>query len=254
MSAPILLTGGTGTLGRLVLPRLHAAWPAVRVLSRRPHDDLPGITYVRGDMATGEGLDAALDGVETVLHLAGNAKGDTVAAQVLVDHAHRAGVQHLVAISVVAADAVPYRYFREQAGMERVIAAAQVPWTVLRAAQFHDFVLAFVQKLAVLPVVPVPNMYAQSVDADEVAERLVNLTLAAPAGRVADLVGPEEFAVADAARTYLTARGSRRRVVPAWLPGKMGRAYRERANLAVDGVTRGERTWAAFLADRVTVP
>src|SRR5699024_3805053 len=128
-------------------------------------------------------LDAAFDGVGTVLHLAGNAKGDAAAAQVLVDHAHRAGVGHLVAISVVAAAAVPYRYFREQAGMERAMAAGEVPWTVLRAAQFHDFVLAFVQKLAALPVVPVPTMDAQSVDAEDVAGRLVDLTLAAPAGR-----------------------------------------------------------------------
>ncbi|TDE99034.1 SDR family oxidoreductase [Occultella glacieicola] len=253
MTSPILVTGGTGTLGRLVLARLRAAGRDTRVLSRRPHDDGPGARYVVGDVATGAGLDAAFDGVDTVLHLAGGPKGDAAAARVVADHARRAGVGHLVAISVVGAGAVPLGYFREKDGLERAIAAAGVPWTVLRAAQFHDFVLILATSLSAVPVVPVPRMRLQSVDADEVAARLVDLALGAPAGLVPDLVGPEIYDAPDAVRAYLRARGSRRRVVSFGLPGKVGRAYREGANLNVFAGTFGEQTWADFLAERVGV-
>ncbi|MFJ8439615.1 NAD-dependent epimerase/dehydratase family protein [Kitasatospora griseola] len=75
----ILVTGGTGTLGTLVVPRLLAAGCTVRVLSRRTRPDADGVHHVRGDLVAGTGLAEALDGVDTVLHLAGGAKGDDTA-------------------------------------------------------------------------------------------------------------------------------------------------------------------------------
>ncbi|WP_143229859.1 SDR family oxidoreductase, partial [Actinophytocola xanthii] len=102
MSSPVLITGGTGTLGSLVVPRLLAAGRQPRVLSRRRREPEPGTEYVVGDLETGEGVDAAVAGVETVLHLAGSAKGDEAKARTLVAAASGAGVRHLVYISVVA--------------------------------------------------------------------------------------------------------------------------------------------------------
>jgi uncharacterized protein YbjT (DUF2867 family) len=107
MTSPILVTGGTGTLGRLVVPRLRAAGRHVRVLSRRSHEAGDGIEFMIGDLATGEGLDGALDGVDTIVHLGGSATGDEEKARHLVRAAARAGVQHLVYISVVGADRIP---------------------------------------------------------------------------------------------------------------------------------------------------
>src|ERR671922_619566 len=98
--APILVTGGTGTLGRQVVPRLRAAGRDVRVLSRHPRDGGDGIEYVTGDLATGEGIQAAVEGIETVVHLAGTSKGDELKAGQLVRAASRAGTRHLVHISV----------------------------------------------------------------------------------------------------------------------------------------------------------
>ncbi|HKH04848.1 MAG TPA: NAD-dependent epimerase/dehydratase family protein, partial [Acidimicrobiales bacterium] len=74
--SPILVTGGTGTLGGHVVPRLRAAGHDVRVLSRHPHEDDDGVIHVVADLATGEGADAALEGIEVVLHLAGSSSGD----------------------------------------------------------------------------------------------------------------------------------------------------------------------------------
>ncbi|MGH2827693.1 MAG: SDR family oxidoreductase, partial [Actinomycetota bacterium] len=107
MTSALLITGGTGTLGRLVVPLLQDAGRETRVLSRTIHESSDGVEYVTGDLATGKGVEAALDGVETIVHLAGSAKGDEGKARNLVRAASRAGAQHLVYISVVGADRVP---------------------------------------------------------------------------------------------------------------------------------------------------
>jgi uncharacterized protein YbjT (DUF2867 family) len=254
MTSTLLLTGGTGTLGRVVTPLLQDAGVNVRVLSRRSHESGDGIEYVTGDLLNGEGIEPAVDAAETILHLAGgaNAKGDGDATRNLVRAASRAGVQHLVYISVIGADRMPLGYFRNKLDAERVVADAGVPWTMLRAAQFHDLVLTVMQAMAKLPVIPVPGgLRFQPVDSGEVAARLVELTLDKPAGLVPDLAGPKVYGMADLLRGYLQARGTRRLMMPVRMPGKAGRAYRAGENLTLDGAAVGKRTWEDFLAERL---
>ena len=252
MTSPILLTGGTGTLGRLVVPRLRDAGCDVRVLSRRNHESGDGIEYVTGDLLKGEGIEPAVYGAEIILHLAGGPKGDDEATRNLVRVASRAGVQHLVYISVIGADRVPLGYFRSKLGAERAVADSDLPWTTLRAAQFHDLVLTVVQKMAKLPVIPIPGgLRFQSVDSGEVAARLVELTLDKPAGLVPDLAGPKVYGMADLIRGYLRARGMHRLMMPVRMPGKPGRAYRAGENLSLKGAAVGKRTWEDFLAQRI---
>lgn len=254
MTSPILVTGGTGTLGRLVVPRLLDAGCKVRVLSRSSRDSGDGVEYVTGDLLGGEGIEPAVDGAETVLHLAGgrNARGDEEATRNLMRAASRAGVRHLVFISVIGADRVPLGYFRNKLGAERAVADSGLPWTTLRAAQVHDLVLTMMQAMAKLPVIPVPGgLRFQPVDADEVAARLVELTLDKPAGLVPDIAGPKVYPMADLVRGYLRARGKRRLMMPMRMPGKAGRAYRAGENLTLEGATVGRRTWEDFLAERL---
>jgi uncharacterized protein YbjT (DUF2867 family) len=251
MTSPILVTGGTGTLGRLVTPLLRDAGRTVRVFSRRSHEPADGVEYVTGDLLTGEGIEPAVEGAEIILHLAGGAKGDEEATRNLVRAASRAGAAHLVYISVIGADRVPLGYFRNKLGAERVVAECGLPWTTLRAAQFHDLVLTAVQAMAKLPVVPVPGLRLQPVDAAEVAGRLVELTLDEPAGKVPDLAGPKVHGMAELVRGYLQAVGKRRLMLPVRMPGKAGRAYRDGENLSLDGATVGTRTWEDFLAERL---
>ena len=154
MTGPVLVTGGTGTLGRLVLPRLLEAAHAVRVLSRTPHPAVDGIEYVVGDLTTGAGIEAAVAGVATLLHCAGSAKGDEVKARQLLRAAAPAGVAHLIFISVVGADRIPitgrldqamFGYFGAKHAAERLIADSGIPFTTLRATQFHELALTTVR-------------------------------------------------------------------------------------------------------------
>ncbi|MEH1126606.1 SDR family oxidoreductase [Micromonospora sp. CPCC 206061] len=247
MTSPILVTGGTGLLGGHLLPLLEGH--DVRVLSRRTADR----TYVTGDLLTGEGVDAAVAGIDTIVHLAGGQKGDDVATRNLVEAATRAGVRHVVYISVIGADRVPLGWLRMKLAAERAIAESGLPWTTLRAAQFHDLVYKTVRAMAKLPVVPVPGgLRFQPVDAGDVAARLVELALGEPAGLVPDLAGPTVYPIGDLIRDHLKARGKRRPMLPVRMPGKVGRAYRAGANLTLDGATLGKRTWEEFLSEAAT--
>ena len=261
MNLPILITGGTGTLGSHVVPLLRDAGPKVRVLSRRRHEFDDGVEGLTGDLATGEGVDEAVDGVGTIVHLAGSSKGDDLKTRTLVDAATRAGKPHLVYISVVGADRVPvvsradramFGYFAAKLASEGIVAGSGLPWTTFRATQFHDLAFATVQQMAKLPVVPVPSgVRFQPVDTGEVAQRLVELSLAEPAGLVPDIAGPRVYEMKELIRSYLTATGKRRLLMPARLPGRAARAMRDGANLAPDRAV-GQRTWEDFLAERLS--
>ncbi len=260
MSSTILVTGGTGTLGRLVVPRLRDAGGKVRVLSRRAREAADGVEFTTGDLDTGEGIDAAVAGAEVIVHCAGSQKGDGDKARTLVRAASRAGAPHLVNISVVGADRIPvtsradramFGYFGAKLDAERVIAGSGLPWTTLRATQFYDLLLMVARPMARLPVIPVPaGVKFQPVDAGEVAARLAELALGPPAGLVPDLAGPRVYPMAELLRGYLRAVGRRRPLVPFWLPGQAARAVRAGANLAPDRAV-GHRTWEDFLTERV---
>jgi uncharacterized protein YbjT (DUF2867 family) len=260
MTSPILLTGGTGTLGRLVLPLLRDAGSKVRVLSRHRHEPVDGVEYVTGDIGTGDGVEAAVTGIETIVHCAGGAKGDDDKARNLAQAASRAGARHLVFISVVGADRIPvvsgidramYGYFAAKRDAERIIAESGVPWTTLRATQFHDWILTLLRQMAKMPVMPLwGGARFQPVDSGEVAARLVELALDRPSGLVPDIAGPRVYGMEELARSYLRAAGRHRLMISPKAPGRAAAAYRAGANLAPERAV-GRRTWEDFLATQV---
>jgi uncharacterized protein YbjT (DUF2867 family) len=260
-TSPILVTGGTGTLGRLVVARLREAGHTVRVLSRRSHEVGEGIAFVSGDLATGEGIEAAVAGTGIIAHCAGSSKGDEAKARHLVRAASRTGARHLVNISVVGADRIPvvsavdramFGYFASKRAAERVVEASGLPWTTLRATQFYDLLLLVARQMAKLPVIPLPAGFRfQPVDAGEVAARLAELALGEPLGLAPDFGGPRIYTTGELLRGYLRAVGKRRPIVPLWLPGKAARAVKAGVILSPDRAV-ARRTWEEFLADRVS--
>ncbi|MGH2477384.1 MAG: SDR family oxidoreductase [Candidatus Limnocylindrales bacterium] len=250
-------------MGRLVVAWLRDDGHDVRVLSRLGHEGGDGIEYVTGDLAQGDGIEAATEGAEIIIHCAGSSKGDDDKARHLVQAASPTATRHLAYISVVGADRVPmagridramFGYFGAKFRAERVVADSGLPWTTLRATQFHELTLMAVRQIARLPVAPVPSGFRfQPVDAGEVAARLVELALAPPTGLAPDMGGPRVYPMADLVRGYLRASGKRRPILPVPVPGRAARALREGANLTPDRAV-GSRTWEDFLAARVGSP
>jgi uncharacterized protein YbjT (DUF2867 family) len=228
--AAILVTGGTGTLGRQLVPRLLAAGSDVRVLSRRPRrgGDPAAADWAVGDLGTGSGLACAVRGAAVIVHCASDfrrPRRDLPAARNLIAAASAAGGPHLVYVSIVGVDRVPIGYYRVKLEVERLVRNSGLPWTIQRVTQFHDLLCYIFQLLAKLPVMPVPaGVSGQPADAGEVAARLAGLAAGEPAGRAADFGGPRVQPMADLARAWLDATGLRRRMLPVRLPGQAFRA------------------------------
>lgn len=249
----VLVTGGTGALGQQLVPLLAQRCADVCILSRRPRQ-VDGAETIQGNMITGEGLAAAVRGVDVVVHCASDPRhwqGDVEGTSRLLDAAKRAARPHIVYISIVGVDRIPFGYYQAKLAAETLIRDCGLPWTLLRATQFHDLVLQIVATLAKPPLLVVPQgMAAQPVDTGEVAQHLASLALGDPVGRAPDFGGPRVWSVQEAARAYLAAAGLRRRVISVPLPGNAARAFRAGWNLIRDGET-GTRTFEEFLAQRV---
>lgn len=255
MNETILVTGGSGNLGSHVVDQLTRQGRQVRVLSRRPRSSggTSAADWSVGDLATGEGLDRALDGVGTVVHCATDGRtpdGDVEATRNLLEAAARAGRPHVVYVSIIGVDRHPLPYYQAKYRTERMIRDSGLPWTTLRAAQFHDLVHFMLHQAARLPVMPVlAGTRFQSIDTAEVAVRTAELAVGGAQGRVADLPGPQTLTIVELARMYLRVTGRRRPVVPLVLPGKVGKAYRQGLHLAPEPLPGG-RTFEEFLRDR----
>ncbi|MFJ8476579.1 SDR family oxidoreductase [Kitasatospora sp. NPDC094011] len=237
MVGTVLVTGATGTLGREVVRLLVARGVAVRGLSRRARAAGDGVEWVVGDLVTGAGLAQALAGVGTVVDCATTqGKQDVAAVGRLVAEARRAGVGHLVYVSIVGIDRVPLAYYRAKLGCERVVRESGLGWTVLRATQFHDLVLKAFDLSARLPVFPVVSgARIQPVEVREVAVRVAGLVGREPAGFAPEVAGPQVRSYRELAEAYLRAAGRRRVLVPLPVPGALGRALR------AGGLTAPER-------------
>lgn len=241
----ILVTGGTGTLGRPTVELLRAAGHDVRILSRTP-----GPGRIVADLSSDGDLADAFAGVDTVLHLATSAgKGDVAQTERVVRASEAAGVRHLVYISIVGVDQVPYPYYRAKLASERAIEESSVPFTILRATQFHDFIAMFLDLQRKLPVILAIDVPDQPIAVKEVAARLADLAHAEPAGRVADIGGPEQLRLLDAIATLQRHDGTRKPVWRLRIPGKTMRTFREGRHMtALPGF--GTETFEEFAARR----
>lgn len=238
------MTGGTGTLGSAVVRALTARGDDVRVLSRSG-----AAGTLQGDLATGEGVDAALEGVGAVLHLATTLRDDTEITRTLVRAAEGAGRPRILYTSIVGIDRIPLAYYAGKRASERLVAESRLRWTILRSTQFHDLVASLFDVQRFSPVLFAPAFSFQPIAVEDVARRLVELLETDAAGMAPDIGGPEVRTARDLARAYLGARGSRRPTLQFRLPGTRFRAFRSGANL-VPGEPFGRITFDQFLASR----
>ena len=242
------MTGGTGRLGRRLVDPLTAAGHTVKAMSRRG----TGPGGVRGDLSTGFDLRPAVAGAEIVVHAASDPQGDPWQVDVagtrrLVEAVDRDRLRHLVYVSIVGIDRIPYGYYRAKFAAEQVLLASGLPVTLLRVTQFHDFIDFLLDSARRGPVLPVPMGWrVQPVDVGDVAAHVVDVVTAPPSGGVVEFGGPEELSAADLARSWAAARASGTHVVATPVPGKLGAAFRDGAAVPTGGA-RGHRTYAQHL-------
>jgi uncharacterized protein YbjT (DUF2867 family) len=251
----VLVTGGSGVLGRSVVRRLVETGHVPRVMSRRGRIGTTDGEWAIADLATGRGLPETLAGVDVVIHAASSPfrqsrRVDVEGTRRLIRHARDAGVRHVIYPSIVGIDRIPLGYYRDKLAAEDAIATSDVPWSIVRATQFHELLDFALRALNRLPVLLLPAGFQfQTVDSAEVAAALAAQVDAGPAGRLPELGGPEVLSVEEIARAWLAAEGRRKPVLNLPLPGAAASGFRHGFNTN-PAATRGRTTWAEWLQCR----
>jgi uncharacterized protein YbjT (DUF2867 family) len=251
----ILITGGTGHLGRDVVSEAVDAGHTVRIMSRRRAPERATTEWAQADLSTGKGIAPALEGVDAVVHAARDPRNSAVAdvdgARLLARSARQVGVAHFVFVSIIGIDRIPLPYYRDKLLAERTIRDTGLPYSILRAAQFHYFVDQLLHWMARAPLVlPVPSGFqVQSIGTRDVAAALCRIVGARPEGLLPDLAGPEVMTVVQAAKAWLQAQSVRRFVVPVPMVGAVSAGFRRGHNTVPDRPA-GEERWRDWLERR----
>lgn len=253
----ILVTGGTGTLGRRVVDALEQTGAEVRSLSRGKRAPLQDHIGVEADLLSKDDLTAALAGVTTVIHCAHDSStpDNSIAGTTnLLETCKAAGVGHFVYIGIAGIEtSADFPYYAVKLEEERRIAASGIPYSILRAAQFHNLVHAVLTRLNTAPMLMyVPRgVVLRPVDIRTVADRLADLALGPPRGRCRDLVGPEERPLESLAKQWLRARGQWKIVFafPSKAPG-----FKAFATLTRGDADKAGPDFALWLAENVQRP
>jgi uncharacterized protein YbjT (DUF2867 family) len=212
----IAVAGATGRVGRHI----------VDVLEEAGHDVVPMSRSTGVDVVTGEGLSQALVGVECIVDAASWPSNEQepateffiAASRNLQEEGERAGVQRIVVVSIIGADRATTGYIASKVPHERAMQSGPIPVSILRAAQFHDFVPLFLEWGRQGDVIYVPQMRTQPVAARTVAEALAELATGSTpvpepsAGTVPEIAGPREESLVDMAELLAARRGDSVRI------------------------------------------
>ncbi len=250
----VLVTGATGTLGRHVVMLLRNSGHRARILSRRPRGQ---VDAVQGDLKTGAGLQRAVAGMDAIVHAATAVRQplslratDVRGTRRLLEFARDAKVAHVVYVSIVGIDGVGFPYYRIKLAAEAMVRQDMVPWSILRATQFHSLMEIFLKGFSTVPGITMIPLHwqFQPVDPIEVARRVVDVVLGPPAGMLPDFGGPEIREFKSLAQSWLTARREMRRIVNLPIPFRFGRQF-SKGHLTCPNHTDGVITFDQYLAE-----
>jgi uncharacterized protein YbjT (DUF2867 family) len=275
----VLVVGGTGALGREVVPELLKAGYTVRLLSRQPAsaNRWPQVEWVQGDLAGGSGLREAVADVDTIIHAATDAGGitydnvrmsaflrnavfkhdpavDVNGTRLLLEYARAAGVEHCIYVSIVGIEHIPFAYYRHKLQAEALVRESGVPWSIARATQFYPLVDALLRLSDKWPAMTLTSDFQmQPVDQRDVARYLCSCVQQGPAGMLPNFGGPQVWALGDMARIWLDTRNEHKRILRMPLPGKTGRGIRQ-GKLTCPDEKRGTITWTQWVRECYAQP
>lgn len=208
----IVVIGGSGLIGSKVVAKL----------AQRGHQAVAASPRSGVNAVTGEGLAEALKGADVVVDLANSPSFEADAAMAFFENAGRnlaaaearAGVKHHVALSVVGTEGLlESGYFRAKMAQEEMIESSGVPYSIVRATQFFEFIGAVADTSTVDGAVRAPTALMQPMASDDVAAAVADVALAKPANGMIEVAGPEAFPIDELLRMYLKERGDPRKVV-----------------------------------------
>ncbi len=274
----VLVAGGTGALGREVVPELLKAGYTVRILSRQPEtaSRWPQVEWVQGDMAGGSGVREAVADVDTIIHavtyagvtydnvsmgaflrkalLKHDPAVDVDGTKLLLEYARAAGVAHCIYVSIVGIEYIPFAYYRHKIQAETLVRESGIPWSIARATQFHGLVDALLRISDKWPVLTLAtDLQLQPVDPRDVGRYLCSCVRQGPAGMLPNFGGPEVLTMGDMAHAWLDARNEHKRILKMPLPGKTARGIRQ-GNLTCPNEKRGTITWADWVRETYAQP
>lgn len=258
----VLVTGGTGHLGRDIVTQLQQRNYRVRILARTPGQD-PAIEWIRGDLATGEGVAEAVAGAHTIVHAATLSPAaqrggfrladffrsppdvDVQGTRRLLAAAKQAGASHFLYVSIVGVQASRIPYSRVKAAAENLVRQAELPWSIVPATGFYWLLGRFLDNLAGRRIWPLPaNLPMQPVDSADFAAYVAECVAAGPGGEREGFGGPEILTPVQLAQQYQHARGIRRRILRLRLPAA---AIRAAGPQTCPDCRHGQTTWAQWL-------
>jgi len=255
MKKKLLITGGSGTLGSAIIQlALKTGRYEVSTLSTDPgkHSFPETCRVFKGDLITGEGLREALNTVQLIIHCASSVNDaqrvDLNGTANLLAALDSSTIENLVYVSIVGIDHVDHPYYMIKVKVEQLIAGSGIPYSIMRATQFHEYVVAFIRSLKATDAeINVPSgLKFQPIAVPDLAEMLLELSSAKATGLVSFVGGPEILGLEDMTAAYLNATRSQQKlhlIEPAQ-PREL--RFRTGANL-VPHAKYGKITWARFL-------
>lgn len=260
----ILVVGGSGVLGSSVVATLQREQVDFLSGSRTPiKSDSYGavsqsanVPWKRIDLATGEGLLQALEGVDTVFHLAsaptkiGNESFEVVATRNLLKGLNQSDVKHLIYSSIVGVDTIQYSYYRAKRSAELLIQESHIPYTILRATQFHNLLDFVIGKLLSLPIGFIPRqLNVQPIHVDTVTAELYRLAQVGPQQIIVNLGGPKVYDVGTMAQLWMKARHVSKSVIPIPTVGSLMKSLAKGENTCPDKKAIGSPDWEEYLRE-----
>jgi uncharacterized protein YbjT (DUF2867 family) len=249
----ILITGGTGTLGREIIKQLNYPGQQIAVITTQEDPGLPkGINIVKGDLSDRQSIRDAVNNADIVIHSASNPLNaqvvDVDGTRNLVASINKKKLKHFIYISIAGIDKSDFPYYKVKYNVEQLIAAANVPYTILRATQFYEFVLhRMIKPYDTGKSLTIPaGLKFQAIDISEVAGRVTGLMESAPKNETITIAGPAVQTIEEMAQAYLDTLNRKDELKTEQLPGERFDMLRSGINLCPENAF-GTKTWKQFL-------
>lgn len=249
----VLITGSSGHLGSALLEQLLNYDYEVKLTSRRRPNLDKDFEWVYSDLMTGEGLDEAVKDVDVIIHTATSPMKNTKAIdekglELLIKKAQH--IKHFIYPSIVGIEEIPFNYYRHKYEAEKLLKNSTIPYSIVRATQFHSFVENLLLSKPLFNRYFVPgNIKFQTVDSGEFAKHLLELVDNGPQGRTDDFCGPEVMTLREMAEQKIKINNETNQVVSIPLTGKLYKSLLQGKNTNVNRKI-GLVTFAEYLKNQ----